>query len=163
MDVLTTAKGQAGLPRYFAAAFDVASKLGEGRLDFVLPDGRRFRAEGKAPGLAAEIRVVDPDVFARLIRDGDLGFCDSYLEGAWTSPDLQAFLDLIQLPVNNIVGDSFPGLALVRAYERMRAAGVEFTQEPVERYGSVDAGFREAITTPTPPARITAPRATGGM
>jgi catechol 2,3-dioxygenase-like lactoylglutathione lyase family enzyme len=29
------------------------------------------------------------------------------------------------------------------AYERMRAAGVEFTQEPVERFGSVDAGFRD--------------------
>ena len=29
------------------------------------------------------------------------------------------------------------------ACERMRAAGVEFTQEPVERYGTVDAGFRD--------------------
>ncbi|MBO0750237.1 MAG: VOC family protein [Porphyrobacter sp.] len=29
------------------------------------------------------------------------------------------------------------------AYERMSAAGVEFTQEPVERYGSVDASFRD--------------------
>jgi uncharacterized glyoxalase superfamily protein PhnB len=29
------------------------------------------------------------------------------------------------------------------AYERMRAAGVEFTQEPMERYGAVDAGFRD--------------------
>ena len=29
------------------------------------------------------------------------------------------------------------------AYERMRAAGVEFTQEPTERYGNVDAGFRD--------------------
>lgn len=28
-------------------------------------------------------------------------------------------------------------------YERLRALGVEFTQEPVERYGSVDAGFRD--------------------
>ncbi len=27
------------------------------------------------------------------------------------------------------------------SYERMKAAGVEFTQEPVERYGSVDAVF----------------------
>ncbi|HSD37420.1 MAG TPA: VOC family protein [Rhodocyclaceae bacterium] len=27
--------------------------------------------------------------------------------------------------------------------ERLRAAGVEFTQEPVERYGTVDAGFRD--------------------
>jgi catechol 2,3-dioxygenase-like lactoylglutathione lyase family enzyme len=29
------------------------------------------------------------------------------------------------------------------AYERLRTAGVEFTQEPMERYGAVDAGFRD--------------------
>ena len=29
------------------------------------------------------------------------------------------------------------------AYEQMHARGVEFTQEPVERYGNVDAGFRD--------------------
>ena len=29
------------------------------------------------------------------------------------------------------------------AYEQFSAAGVEFTQEPVERYGSVDASFRD--------------------
>ena len=29
------------------------------------------------------------------------------------------------------------------ACDRMRARGVELTQEPVERYGSVDAGFRD--------------------
>jgi catechol 2,3-dioxygenase-like lactoylglutathione lyase family enzyme len=29
------------------------------------------------------------------------------------------------------------------SYDSMRARGVEFTQEPVERYGNVDAGFRD--------------------
>ena len=29
------------------------------------------------------------------------------------------------------------------AYERMRTAGVEFTQAPEERYGNVDANFRD--------------------
>lgn len=29
------------------------------------------------------------------------------------------------------------------AYERMLAKGVEFTQEPVDRFGTVDAGFRD--------------------
>lgn len=29
------------------------------------------------------------------------------------------------------------------AYERLKERGVEFTQEPVERYGNVDAGFRD--------------------
>lgn len=28
-------------------------------------------------------------------------------------------------------------------FERLHAQGVEFTQEPVERYGTVDAGFRD--------------------
>jgi len=120
MDVLTTVKGQAGLPRWFPTVLDIAGRLGEGRLDFVMPDGRRFRAEGKVPGIAAEITVQHPDLFARLVREGDLGFCDAYLDGWWTTPDLQAFLDLVQLPVNTLVGDGFPGLGLVRAYERLR-------------------------------------------
>lgn len=120
MDVLTTAKGQTGLPRYFTQAFAAAGRLAEGRIDFVLPDGRRFRVEGAAPGLSTEIRIHNNDLFARLIREGDLGFCDAYLDGWWSSPDLQGFLDLIQVPANNPVGDSYPGLALVRAYEKLR-------------------------------------------
>ena len=43
---------------------------------------------------------------------------------------------------------AMPALVMVvddcrAAYDRMRARGVEFTQEPVERFGAVDAGFRD--------------------
>jgi catechol 2,3-dioxygenase-like lactoylglutathione lyase family enzyme len=43
---------------------------------------------------------------------------------------------------------AMPPLVLVvddcrSAYDRFCKAGVEFTQEPVERYGSVDASFRD--------------------
>lgn len=43
---------------------------------------------------------------------------------------------------------AMPGLVLHVAdcraeTERMRAAGVEITQEPVERFGNVDSGFRD--------------------
>jgi len=43
---------------------------------------------------------------------------------------------------------AMPPLVLVvndcrAAYQQMEARGVEFTQEPVSRYGSVDAGFRD--------------------
>jgi catechol 2,3-dioxygenase-like lactoylglutathione lyase family enzyme len=43
---------------------------------------------------------------------------------------------------------AMPPLVLVvndcrAACEQMRERGVEFTQEPVERYGTVDAGFRD--------------------
>ncbi len=117
--ILTKTEGQEDLPRYFAQVFDLAGRLKNGRLDFVLPDGRRFRAHGQNPGFVAELHAHDDDVFARLVREGELGFCDSYIEGGWTTPDLQAFLDLIQ-DDNEELYNGFPGMALVRAYERLR-------------------------------------------
>jgi cyclopropane-fatty-acyl-phospholipid synthase len=120
MDHLTSTEGQKALPRYFAAVFDRVRKgLTNGRIDFVLPDGRRFRAEASAPGPVAEIIVHNPDTFARLVRESDLGFCEAYMEGWWTTPDLQAFMDLVHAR-NEGVYDGFPGMALVRAYERLR-------------------------------------------
>jgi cyclopropane-fatty-acyl-phospholipid synthase len=120
MTVLTSSQGQHGLPRYFAQVLRVLERLQAGQLDFVLPDGRRFRSQGSQPGPVAEVRVRNADVFSRLIREGDLGFCDAYLDGDWDTPDLQAFMDLVQIPANNAVNDGFPGMGLVRAYERMR-------------------------------------------
>ena len=115
---LTTTAGQRDLPRYFAQVFAQARGLNRGRLDFVLPDGRRFRAEG-GPGPEAELRVHAPDTFARLIREGDLGFCEAYLEEGWSSPDLMAFLELVHSD-NDALYDGFPGMGLLRAVERLR-------------------------------------------
>ncbi|MEQ8895516.1 MAG: cyclopropane-fatty-acyl-phospholipid synthase family protein [Roseovarius sp.] len=117
--ILTDTTGQKDLPRYFAQAFDTVQQINCGRLDFVLPDGRRFRVEGKTPGPVAELDIHNPDCFARLIREGDLGFCDAYLEGWWSTPDLQALMDFVHED-NWDVYDGFPGMGLVRMYERVR-------------------------------------------
>jgi len=119
MTILTSAKGQKNLPRYFRPVFDIVTSLNHGRIDFKLPDGRIFRAQGKRPGHAVELEIHNPDCFARLIREGDLGFSDAYLEGWWTVSDLQMFMDII-LDRNESVFDGFPGMSLVRFYERMR-------------------------------------------
>ncbi|MDJ0627267.1 MAG: cyclopropane-fatty-acyl-phospholipid synthase family protein [Rhodobacter sp.] len=119
MTVLTSTKGQGGLPRYFGPVFDVSQRIEAGRLDFVLPDGRRFRAGGNAPGPVAELHIHDPDIFARLIREGDLGFCEAYVEGGWSTPDLQAFMDLVHVAGDEMY-DGFPGQGLLRAFERLR-------------------------------------------
>ena len=117
--ILTTTNGQKNLPRYFATAFAVTKKGQNGRIDFVLDDGRTFRAEGPCPGPVCEIQIHNFGIFERLLREGQLGFCDAYLEGQWSTPDLQAFMDYIHAD-NDEIFDSFPGQKLVQFYERLR-------------------------------------------
>ena len=121
MQALSTTEGQRDLPRYFAPVFATACAMEAGRLDFVLPDGRRFRADGARPGPVAELHVHDTDLFARLIREGDMGFCEAYLDGGWSTPDLQAFMDLVHVAGEDIY-DGFPGTGLLRLVERGRHA-----------------------------------------
>jgi cyclopropane-fatty-acyl-phospholipid synthase len=106
--ILTSTDGQKNLPRYFATAFGVAQKGQNGRIDFAFDDGRIFRAEGPGAGPVCEVRIHDKGIFERLLREGQLGFCDAYLDGQWSTPDLQAFMDYIHAD-NEEVFDSFPG------------------------------------------------------
>ena len=75
--ILTTTEGQKDLPRYFAIAFKIAKKGRNGKIDFVLDDGRIFCADSKCPGPVCEIRMHDTGIFERLLREGQLGFCDA--------------------------------------------------------------------------------------
>jgi len=111
--------GEVGLPRYFARCFDVAKAMRAGRLDVALPDGRVFRAEGLEPGIEARLDIHDPEVFARLVREGYLGFCEAYLDGGWSTPDLQAFLDLLN-DDNEAIYNGYPGQRVAQIYERIR-------------------------------------------
>jgi len=117
--VLTTTDGQDDLPRYFSQVFNMVKGLPRGRVDFVLPDGRTFRAEAAGAGYVAEVYVHNVDVFARLVREGDLGFSEAYLDGWWSTPDLMAFMDLVSDDAASVY-EGFPGQTLIRAYEKMR-------------------------------------------
>ena len=119
MTILETTDGQSDLPRYFSRVFDMAKDMRNGRCDFVLPDGRRFRADGQNAGPVAELHIHNSDVFARLIREGDMGFCEAYLDGWWSTPDLQAFMDLVHAD-NEELYDGYPAMGLIRAWERVR-------------------------------------------
>ncbi|MEM7642876.1 MAG: cyclopropane-fatty-acyl-phospholipid synthase family protein [Pseudomonadota bacterium] len=120
MDVLTATQGQSDLPRYFSRVFDMAKDMKYGRVDVILPDGRRFRHEGPEPGPVAEIAVHDPDVFGRVVREGDVGFMEAFMDGQWSTPDLQAVFDYINKEGDGLI-QKFPGQALVQAFEKLRA------------------------------------------
>ena len=117
--ILTSTDGQKNLPRYFSQSFAVAQNIKVGRLDIVLPDGRTFSAGGAKPGPIAVLEVHNEDLFARLIREGYVGFSEAYLDGWWSTPDLQSFMDLVNTD-NEDMYNGYPGQKLVQMYEKLR-------------------------------------------
>jgi len=108
-----------GAPRWFHTVFAIVGQVDIGSLTFVLPDGREFRAEGAQPGPNGVIVVRDPRLFWRMIRDGELGFAEAYMDGWWDTPDLQAVLDAALLN-NDAVARGFAGRTLSRLVEKIR-------------------------------------------
>ncbi len=119
MPLLMSSEGQTDLPRYFTHVFDQVQNLKAGSVELALPDGRVFAVKGKKPGPVGRIDVVNPDLFARVVREGDMGFSDAYLEGWWTSPDLQALMDVV-FSNNDEIGYKFEAPLLPRLFERLR-------------------------------------------
>ncbi|MDG1210692.1 MAG: class I SAM-dependent methyltransferase [Paracoccaceae bacterium] len=110
---------QAKQPRYFSAVNATINQLKIGSMTFVLLDGRKFESQGKEPGPHGEIYVRNDDLFARILREGDLGFCEAYMDGWFDTPDLQGLMDVILIN-NDSVGRGFPGQGLVKYFERFR-------------------------------------------
>ena len=117
--VLTNVAGENHLPRRFEAFFSILQQLQSGVIEIALPDGRVFAAMGEKTGPTGRIDVANPEFFSRMARDGEIGFPEMFMEGWWSTPDLQTLLDVLLLN-NEPVVHSFSGAALVRAYERLR-------------------------------------------
>ena len=117
--ILTSTDGQKNLPRYFSQGFAVAQNIKAGRLDIILPDGRTFSASGAELGPIAILQVHNEELFARLIREGYVGFSEAYMDGWWSTPDLQSFMDLVNTD-NDDMYNGYPGQRLVQMYEKLR-------------------------------------------
>jgi len=74
---------------------DMARPLIGGRLTVQLPDGSRHVLANGKPGRVSEIVLNDYDVINRLMSEGWASMGDTYIEGLWSTPDLQAFMDHI--------------------------------------------------------------------
>lgn len=92
-----------------------------GRLTVVLPDGQRIVQAGAEPGPDAELVLHSWRPISRIIRAGDVGFAESYMDGEWTSPDLTALIALAAhntAVIERVVGGFWP----VRLANKLRHA-----------------------------------------
>jgi cyclopropane-fatty-acyl-phospholipid synthase len=74
------------------------SRIRSGRIDGMLPDGRRFVIRTSQPGPTGELHLHAPArLFWRALRRGALGFGESYVAGDWSSPQLGELMTLLAI------------------------------------------------------------------
>ena len=72
----------------------ILNRLEVGELFLELPNGKSYkfgRSQSKE-SIKADIRVNEWDVFFNLIRKGDIGFGEDYMQGKWETSDLYSLL-----------------------------------------------------------------------
>ena len=74
-----------------------AARIKVGRLTVVLPDGRRRRFGDPSSARRGEIHVHDEYAGVRILLDGETGVGEAYMDGLWSSPDLEALIELAAL------------------------------------------------------------------
>ncbi len=96
----------------------LAERLRLGSLTLVLPDGTRHRFRGDEPAPDAELTVHRDRVARRLLIGGGLGFQEAYLDGDWSSPDIEALFTLALLNEDRLFA-ALNGRTWFRAMQRL--------------------------------------------
>ena len=97
----------------------VLERIATGRLHVTLPSGANL-AFGPG-GAQAEIAFNDWRAFGRILRDGDIGFAEGWLEQQWHTPDLTALLELLAANRESLSGPLY-GSLLRRLFHRVAHA-----------------------------------------
>ena len=66
-----------------------------GQIQLALPDGEILTFGRKSPNGPAVLKVHNMAFFNRTLRQGAMGFAESYMDGEWSSPDLAKLLILL--------------------------------------------------------------------
>jgi cyclopropane-fatty-acyl-phospholipid synthase len=84
----------ASAPAAARLAFRLLGQLRHGDLLVQMPDGAmvRFGVAGAEP--RAQLRLHDWSPCAATLRGGDIGFAESFINGAWSTPNLTALIEL---------------------------------------------------------------------
>ena len=71
-----------------------------GQIQLALPDGEILTFGRKSPDGPAVLKVHNMAFFNRTLRQGAMGFAESYMDGEWSSPDLAKLLILLNSNMN---------------------------------------------------------------
>jgi cyclopropane-fatty-acyl-phospholipid synthase len=82
-------------PRLARVLLAILERLQVGQLNLITPDGRLHAFTGPDPGPQAMLRIHDWRVCTDVLRAGDIGFAESYIQKRWDTPDLARLLAVV--------------------------------------------------------------------
>ena len=88
------ARGKYRPSRMMRLLLGFASAIRIGSLTMILPDGAVHRFKGPDPGPDGVIHIHQDRFARRMLTGGRLGFCESYLDGDWSSPDTPSLFEM---------------------------------------------------------------------
>ncbi|MFP5305377.1 MAG: class I SAM-dependent methyltransferase [Gammaproteobacteria bacterium] len=68
-----------------------------GSLDVTLPTGETRSFHGTEPGPHGVLNIRSPALIGHVLRAGEVGFGEAYLDGCWDTPDLTPLLSVLYL------------------------------------------------------------------
>ena len=95
---MNIAKNQAPTSLAFCPRFVfwALRRIQHGRVIINMPDGSTHSFGAlEETAVTAQVNVHDTHMFRRLIRSGNTGFAEAYMEGQWSTPDLAALLKIL--------------------------------------------------------------------
>ena len=98
LNLLPASRGRGAMQSSFGIGRLLAKKflslIEVGSIVVELPTGERIVRKGRLPGPAADIRFTSWRGLVRILARGDIGLAEGYLEGAWSSRDVEALIEL---------------------------------------------------------------------
>lgn len=85
--------------------YDTLVKIHYGTLHFVSPAGERVTFHGPESGPEAEFCISSWDVIRRMAERGDIAMGEDYINGLWTTPDIEALFSFFLMNLDTL--DSF--------------------------------------------------------
>lgn len=86
---------------YKSIVFKLLEKMNKGTLYITMPDGERKVFGGNDREITANINILTPDFFKKVVLFGDIGFGEAYVDGYWDTDNITNVISWMILNVEN--------------------------------------------------------------
>ena len=140
------------VPRAGRILLSLLSRLHLGRLVLTTPDGARLEFNADLPGPEAFLHINDWSVCSDILKSGDIGFAEAFLDARWETTDLAVLLELAasnRAALERAVHGKWWGTAVYRLRHLMRGNTRGNARRNIHAHYDLGNDFYQAWLDPT--------------